>query len=141
MSNKKHWKINPYLMFPGNCREAMEFYKSVLNGELEVMTFEGAPMEVPGSYKDKIMHATLKFGDAFFMASDVMPGTEVVQGNAYNMTLSIDEVAEAQQVFDLLSAGGNVHMPFEDTFWGSKFGQLTDQFGINWMIDCELKQD
>ncbi|MCB0804735.1 MAG: VOC family protein [Bacteroidales bacterium] len=132
--------LNPYITFPGNCREAMEFYKTVLNGELEIMPFEGSPMEVPDDYKQKIMHSSLKFGDALLMASDNQPGQEVNFGDGIFLSIAASSLEEAQNIFNSLSSGGHVIMPFEDTFWGSKFGMFTDKFGIGWMVGFDKEQ-
>lgn len=128
---------NPYLTFAGNCREAMTFYKEIVDGELELMTFETAPMELPEGYKTKIMHSTLKFGDAIVMAADAMPGQEIVHGNGSSVIISSPSVENAQKIFTQLAEGGQTQMPFEKTFWGSMFGQCTDKFGINWMLISE----
>ncbi len=137
MDNKV--SLNPYLTFLGNCREAMTFYKECLNGELEMNLFEGSPMEVPQEWKNKIMHATLKFDDAVIMASDNMPGQEVKNGNSIHLSISTQNIEVAGQIFNNLSRGGKIIMPFEKTFWGDQFGMLTDKFGIHWMVNCELK--
>lgn len=139
MHNQNKASVNPYLTFGGNCREAMTFYKDSLNGELEMLPFKGSPMEVAEEYQDKIMHATLRFGDAVIMASDSMPGQEIQSGNAVHISIASPNLEEAEKSFENLSKGGTVTMPFEETFWGAKFGMLTDKFGIHWMVNCELK--
>ncbi len=133
--------FNPYLTFSGNCREALEFYKDSLGGEITSMqTFGDAPMPSSPEQKDKVMHATFKSGNVFFMASDAMPGQPTHGGS--NVTLNIDfgNIADQAKVFEKLSRGGRVHMALQDTFWGARFGMLTDKFGINWMVNCELKK-
>ncbi len=132
--------VNPYLTFAGNCREAMEFYKSGTNGELEIMPFEGAPVEVPDDYRQNIMHSTLRFGDAVIMASDSMPGQEVKHGNGNFISIAATSIEEAESLYNNLSAGGQVVMPFEETFWDAKFGMFIDKFGIGWMVNCEVKK-
>ncbi len=135
MENKT--TINPYLTFPGNCREAMEFYKTVLNGHLEIMPFEGSPVDVPDAYKNKVLHSTLRFGDSVIMASDAQPGQKIDFGNASYISMTVPALEEAQQIFEELSSGGQVIMPFDKTFWGSMFGMFTDRFGVGWMIAFE----
>lgn len=134
--------MNPYLTFEGNCREAMNFYKEALNGELDVQTFENAPdpsaMGVPPEHLDKIMHARLSFGESVLMASDGMPGHTFTRGNDIHISLDPKTVEATEKVFNALSEGGQITMPLQDTFWGAKFGMFTDKFGINWMINCEL---
>lgn len=129
-------KVNPYLAFKGNCKEAMEFYKSALGGELELMDFSGAPMDVPEDYKSKIMHSKLEFGEAIIMASDTMPGTEINFGDNVSVAIAAESEEIGQKYFNNLSTDGKVLMPFADAFWGSKFGMLEDKFGVRWMVDC-----
>ena len=130
--------VNPYLFFSGNCREAMTFYKEATNGTLDIMPFEGSPMEVPAEYSDKILHSTLTFGDAVIMASDTMPGQDVLPGNASAISIACNDDDEATRLFNSLSDGGRVTMPFGKTFWDAKFGMFTDKFGIDWMVNCQL---
>lgn len=132
--------LNPYLTFNGNCREAMTFYKEALDGTLEMQTFESAPMEIPKEQKNRIMHATLKFGGAIIMASDSMPGQDVAVGSAVQLSISTADVKNGEQMFKNLAQGGRITMPFEKTFWGAMFGMLVDKFGLPWMVNCELKE-
>ena len=141
MPDKKVTTVNPYLTFAGNCRKAMTFYKEALDGELDVMTFEGAPVDIPEEQKNNVMHASLKFGDALIMASDSMPGQQVDNGNSVHISISSTDVEEAEKFFNNLAKGGTVLMPFEKTFWGAKFGMLTDKFGISWMVNCQLEEE
>lgn len=132
--------LNPYLSFQGNCREAMTFYKNALGGELELMPYDGAPMEYPPECKDYVMHASLKFGNSVIMAADSMPGMPLIQGNNNSLSISSNDVPEGERIFNAISAGGMVTMPFADTFWGAKFGMCIDKFGMNWMVNCDLPQ-
>jgi PhnB protein len=133
--------VNPYLAFNGRCREAMTFYKEALDGELSIQTFGESPMEVPPENKDNVMHATLTFGDAIIMASDGMPGHEVVFGNSVNLSISALTVEDGERMFNNLSTGGTIILPWDKTFWGAMFGMFTDKFGMHWMIGVELKED
>lgn len=130
--------VNPYLTFNGNCQEAMTFYQQVLGGELEIMPFEGSPADVPDDYKHKVMHAALRFGQAVIMASDGMPDSEAVMGDATNISLTTPDVVEGERLFNGLSNGGTILMPFEEMFWGDKFGMLIDKFGVRWMVSSQL---
>jgi len=132
--------VNPYLFFSGNCREVMAFYKEATGGNLEMMTFEGSPMEVPSGSEKNIMHSTLTFGDAVIMASNTMPGMDVLPGNASAISLACNDEVEADRLFKSLSEGGRVTMPFEKTFWDAKFGMFSDKFGIDWMVNCQLEK-
>ena len=129
-------KLNPYLNFSGNTREAMEFYKSVLGGELTLSTFGEYPeMEVPENYKDKIMHAQLESGDIRLMASESMPGGEIHPGDNFSLSLVGDDEAELTRIFGALAKGGQVTMPLEKQMWGDVFGMVQDKFGMSWMVN------
>jgi len=141
MHEEKVTTVNPYLTFTGNCREAMTFYKEALGGELDVMTFEGAPVDVPEEHKNNVMHASLKFGDALIMASDSMPEQQVNNGNSVYISIASSDVEEGRRFFNNLSDGGTILMPFEKTFWGAIFGMFTDKYGMNWMINCQLQEE
>ena len=132
--------IQPYLTFNGNCREAMEFYKSVFGGELMIQTFGEAPMETTPETKDRIMHARLQNGYLILMASDGMPGQAPIQGT--NVTISVQSASKEDQekYFNKMAEGGKITMPLEDTFWGAYFGMLTDKFGMHWMFNTEHKK-
>ncbi len=140
MTQAKSTTVNPYLHFGGNCLEIMTFYKKVLRGNLEIIHFEGSPVEVPDNYKHKILHSTLTFGDAVIMASDTMPGKEVTRGNAISISVNATNIKDAVEYFKGLSESGKIIMPFEDTFWGAKFGMCIDKFGISWMVNCEIQE-
>lgn len=139
MMKDKQRSINPYLTFAGNCEKAMNFYKEVFNGQLELMRFEGSPVEVPDAFKQNILHATLTFGHAMIMASDDMQGNEMKAGNNISISVSEYDSEKAKKIFENLSTEGFVIMPYEKTFWGAEFGMCTDKFGINWMVNCELE--
>ncbi len=138
--NGENSKGNSYLSFKANCREAMTFYKESLEGELELMPFEGSEMKVPDDYKDKIMHARLSFGDATIMASDSFPEQKLDAGNNIHISIAAPTTKKAEKYFNNLSEGGKVTFPLQETFWALKFGSFIDRFGISWMIGCELKE-
>jgi len=134
-------QLEPYLFFSGNCEAALNFYKGVFGGEISsVSRFKDAQMDhpTPPDYADKIMHANFKSPTFSFMASDGRPGKQYGEG-PISLSLGTSDEAEARRVFDALGRGGNVEMPMEKTFWGALFGTLTDQFGIDWMINCQLE--
>jgi len=141
--------VNVYLTFNGNCREVFNFYKSVFGGEYPYIgTFgEMPPAEncPPMSEEDanKIMHVTLPISkETCLMGSDT--GGEwaptFVQGNNFSININPESKEEADKLFNGLSAGGQVTMPMNNTFWGAYFGMFTDKFGINWMINFEAQQ-
>ena len=129
--------IQTYLNFDGNCREAMTFYKECLGGEVFFMPFSQGPMGVPKGAENRILHARLTQGTAALMASDTMPGMAFEQGNNFSVSLGCDSLEELERVFNAFSHKGKVTMPLQDTFWGARFGMVTDQFGVSWMFDFE----
>jgi PhnB protein len=134
-------ELQPYLTFGGNCEEALNFYKETLKGEIAMLSyFDSAQMEVPEAYKKKVMHSVLQLDKATVMASDSLPDHPLTIGNNISLSLNFEELDQMETAFKNLSAGGKVTMPLQDTFWGARFGMLTDQFGINWMFNCELKK-
>jgi PhnB protein len=126
-----------YLNFNGNCRNAMKFYERCLGGELQMMPFSEVPGDHPPEAKDRIIHARLTNGSAVLMASDTMPGMAFQQGTNFAICVNCQTQAELERFFTALGDKGKVTMPLQDTFWGARFGMLTDQFGINWMFNFE----
>lgn len=129
-------RLNPYLSFKDNAREAMEFYQSVFGGKLDLNTFkEFNASEDPGE-DDKIMHAMLEADNGIvFMASDTPARMEYRPGANISLSLSGDNEEELSGYFARLSEGGQVTMPLEKAMWGDTFGMLVDKFGIPWMIN------
>ncbi|MGH9948357.1 MAG: VOC family protein [Pyrinomonadaceae bacterium] len=131
--------VNPYIAFKGNCREAIDFYKEALGAEeLYAQTYGDSPMADMGA-ADAIMHCTIKVGESHVMMCDQMDGAAA--GGNISLAIGLNDVDKAKTFFDNLSAGGNVTMPLEKTFWAEAFGMLTDKFGINWMVNCDAPQD
>ena len=131
----------PYLNFDGNAREAMHFYRRCLDAELEMQTFRETGHAGPPGTEDRVMHARLEKGPMVVMASDSMPGTPYSQGNNFHVAVHCDSVAEIERVFARFAEGGSVTLPLQYTFWGSRFGMLTDKFGVHWMFNCEPGRD
>lgn len=134
-------KLNPYINFKSNAREAMEFYKTVFGGNLKMSTFkEYHASQTPGE-DNLIMHAELEIGDGLtFMASDTPERMEYHPGNNITMSLSGDDEDQLKTYFRKLSTGGKVSMPLEKAMWEDIFGMCTDKFGINWMVDIAAKK-
>ncbi len=133
-------ELEPYLHFGGVCEEALTFYKEVFAGEVVALMryTEMKGMQIPPGYEEKVMHSSFKSADLQFMASDQMPGAPQSSGGPVSLSLSTRDVAEGERVFAMLSsAGGTITMPMADTFWGARFGKLTDKFGITWMVNAE----
>jgi PhnB protein len=136
--------INVYLHFNGNCREAMNFYKECIGGNLDLQTVAGSPLEAqcPAAMKDNVMHATLTKGNLVLMASDMMGPGGYQKGNNIALTLNCDSEEEINSLFGKLSVGGKVIDPLKKQFWGALFGVFEDKFGIRWMLnyDQNVKQ-
>jgi len=135
-------KLTPYINFGGNAREALEFYKNALNGEiLYIGTYGGSPLPHDEDYKDKVMHATLAFGNNQIMISDVFKGMQVSTGGNIQLSIGMDDAEKLTETFNKMADGGKVTMPLQETFWSPKFGMLNDKFGVTWMFSCEAKQE
>lgn len=135
--------LNPYLGFQGQAKEALEFYRSALGGELRVMTFgdnpAGQAMGVPPEAADLVMHGQLDLEDGLvIMAADTPPGMEYVaptSGITVALTGTAAEHDRLATAFAKLSDGGTTGVPLEKAPWGDYFGQFTDRFGIPWMVN------
>jgi PhnB protein len=129
--------LSPYLFFTGNCREALTFYQNCLDGELSLQRFGDSPAaaHLPAETQDYIMHGTLASKDFLLMASDTgrLEGT-LTMGNNMRLSLQFDNEAKMEAAFAQLSAGGQVIDPLTSMPGGSKFGTLTDQFGLHWLF-------
>jgi PhnB protein len=135
-------QLNPYLSFRDTAREAMDFYQSVLGGELTRSTFGESHMDVEPSEVDNIMHSQLQTPDGLMlMAADMPSSMEYTPGGSISVSLSGDDEAELRGYFEGLSAGGAVTVPFEKAPWGDTFGMLTDKFGVNWMVNALGEQN
>jgi PhnB protein len=132
-------KLNVYLNFNGNARQAMEFYKSVFGGKLDMQTFGEMPMpDTDPSDTDKIMHASLIADNGMsLMGADTPKHIEYKAPAAFGLSLSGEDEAELRGYWDKLAEGGTVTMPLEKAPWGDTFGMLTDQFGIDWLVNID----
>jgi PhnB protein len=129
-------KLNPYLSFKDNAREAMEFYRTVFGGTLQVSTFKDYHASHDPSEDHLIMHSVLEAENGItFMASDTPSRMEYRAGTNMSMSLNGDNEAELKAYFEKLSAGGRVTMPLEKVIWGDSFGMCTDQFGVQWLVN------
>ena len=132
-------KLNSYISFNGNAKEAMEFYKSIFGGEIFSDTFESfasSEMPVADEDKQKIMHAYLKGDNGIeLMGADTPMGMTYKEGARITLTLNGDDDAALRGYWDKLAEGGTITVPLEKAPWGDVFGMLTDKFGVNWMVD------
>jgi PhnB protein len=135
-------KLNPYLSFKDNARDAMEFYKTVFGGKLTMSTFKEYHASEDPAEDNKIMHAMLEADNGItFMAADTPNGLEFIPGNSFSMSLSGDNEAELRGYWDKLVVDGKVTMPLDSAPWGDTFGMLIDKFGIAWMVDIAGKKE
>ena len=133
-------RLNPYISFDGDARQAMEFYEGVFGGSLTVSTFgEYGDQEAPGA--DKVMHAMLETDGGFtLMGADTPPGMEHRPGSNMAVSLSGDDAEELRGHWEKLSDGGTVSVPLEKQVWGDEFGMCVDRFGIPWMVNISQPQ-
>jgi PhnB protein len=131
-------KLQPYLHFDGDCRDAFAFYREVLGGDLStMMTYGDGPPGLAGpESRDRILHATLLIGEQELLGSDAPPGRYQPPAG-FDVTIAGVDVDEGKRIFAALAQGGAVTMPVQETFWSAGFGMLTDRFGIGWMINCD----
>ena len=134
-------QINPYLNFNGQCEEAFKVYEKCLNGKIEFqMTHEQSPMadQTAPEWKKKIMHGRISIDGEVVMASDSPPG-HFQKPQGFSVTLTVENLSDAESKFKALAAGGAVNMPFAPTFFAKGFGMCVDQFGIPWMVICPME--
>jgi PhnB protein len=127
--------LNPYINFKDTARQALEFYREALGGELNVSTFgEYGDKDAPEA--DLVMHGQLDTPAGFtLMASDTPPGMDASVSGGFAVSLSGDDEAELRGYWDKLSDGGQVVVPLEKQTWGDTFGMVSDKFGIDWMVN------
>jgi PhnB protein len=134
--------IVPYLLLNGNAAEALAFYAKVLGGNIVFQqTYGESPMPSGNEMKDKIMHATMQAGKLTMMISDCPPDKASINGNSINLSLNFSDVESIDKTFAAFSDGATITMELQDTFWGARFGMLTDKFGINWMFNHDFAPD
>ncbi|MCH7385071.1 VOC family protein [Acinetobacter dispersus] len=146
-------QLNHYLNFKGQTEQAFNFYKSVFGGEFAMLSRYGDMPPTEGvslseADKNLVLHVSLPINEfTVLMASDVndqfcTQNSVFAQGNNHYISINLDpdEQDEAQRLFNALSANGQIEMPLEKTFWGALYGAFTDQFGIKWMINCQLDE-
>jgi PhnB protein len=130
-------RLNPYLNFKDNTREAMEFYKTVFGGKLEMTTFKQSNASQDPSEDNNIMHSELEADNGMvFMASDTPKSMEYKPASGFSMSLSGDNETELRGYFEKLSAGGGtITMQLDKAPWGDVFGMCVDKFGVSWLVN------
>lgn len=132
-------KFEPAFKFDGDCAEAMSFYAGLFGGSTErAMTYGQSPeaLDLPDGCEDRILHSSVQIGDLRIMGSDALPG-RYVPGAVTTIVISTSSLGEGRRVFDALADRGQVLFPFQKMFWTEGYGQVTDRFGVPWMVMCE----
>ena len=130
--------LNPYLSFKGDCETAFTFYEKTFGGKIDALIkYAGSPMsdQVPPEWADKVMHSHLTIGSQVLMGADSPPDS-YQQPQGISVTINLGDVSKAERIFGALAEGGKVTMPLQQTFWATRFGMVTDRFGIPWLINC-----
>ena len=129
-------KLYTYLNYGGNCRQAFEFYVQHLGGKITELTTHGempGEAKVPPDWKDAVLHARMDLGETVLLGADIPPERFQPMRSAY-LTLIVDSSKEADRIYALLKAGGQIFMPMEETFFAHRFAMLRDRFGTSWML-------
>ena len=136
-------KCDVYISFDGNCEEAMAFYKDIFDGEYQmIMRYKDGPPEYSKpEIENKIMHTTLNFGNGCELKASDDFSSPINKGNNCHVSIAADDEEQGYAIFNGLMKGGKITMPFEDVFWGGKFGSGIDKFGIQWMISASDNMD
>ncbi|MGD6833934.1 VOC family protein [Sutcliffiella halmapala] len=134
--------VDVYLVFNGNCREAVEFYAKVFQTENpRIMTFGDSPQNpeypLPEEAKELVMHTRLNIDGSNVMFSDTFPGQHFVAGNNVTLALISKNMEDLKSWYEQLKDGGTVEMELQETFWSKLYGQVTDKFGIHWQINYD----
>lgn len=136
-------KAIPYISFNGNCEEAVNFYQSILGGTVNLLRFNELPEEenipISENWKDKVMHCTYSFEDGnVIYFGDTWEDSPVKAGTYATIHLVAENEKDVYDFVEKLSAGGEITMPAEKTFWNSVYGSLVDKYGISWSVEYEL---
>ena len=129
-------KLYTYLNYGGNCRQAFEFYEKHLGGKIVFVTTHGEqrdPSQTPPDWKNAVLHARIELGDTIVMGADIPPDRFQPMRSAY-LSLLLDSNEEADRIYALLTQGGEIFMPMEETFFAHRFAMLRDRFGTSWML-------
>jgi PhnB protein len=134
--------INPYLNFPGTCREVIEYYAGVFHTEKpQIMTFAEMPADpahpLPDGVKDRVLHGRIVIAGTAVMFSDTFPGMPFTAGNNITLAIVTTSREDVSNWFDKLKEGGSVGMDLQETFWSKLYGNLTDKYGIGWQLSLD----
>ena len=129
-------KLYTYLNYGGKCRQAFEFYEKHLGGKITALTTHGEVPDasnVPPEWKNAVVHARIAIGETVVMGADIPPDRFQPMRSAY-LSLLVTSIDEAERIYALLSEGGQIFMPMEETFFAHRFAMLRDRFGTSWML-------
>ena len=129
-------KLYTYLNYGGNCRQAFEFYAEHLGGKITMLTTHGEvpdPSKVPPEWRNAVLHARIELGGTVVLGADIPPERFQPMRSAY-LSLLVDSTDEAERVYSLLTEGGQIFMPMQETFFARRFAMLRDRFGTSWML-------
>jgi PhnB protein len=132
-------KLHPYLNYGGNCAEAFRFYEEHLDGKINfMMTFAQMPdpKQIPPGMENGVLHVSMNLGETVIMASDVPPERFQPMRSVY-LSVTVGSDDEAERIYKLLTEGGEIFMPLQETFFAKHFAMLRDRFGTSWMINHE----
>jgi PhnB protein len=133
-------RLNPYINFDGTARQALEFYRDVFGGELNVTSFGQFP-GADAAVAERIMHGQLETPSGYtLMASDILPEMEISSGTNITVSLSGDDADELRGYWAKLAGSGTVTTPLEKQMWGDEFGQCVDKFGVQWLVNISQPQ-
>jgi len=135
--------MNVYLSFDGRCSEALDFYAQCLGGKvLMKVSYADAPGAEPPSeaLRQRLMHGRITARGMILMGSDIPPQQTFEGYKGFQVSVQVSDVEEGRKIFEALSSGGTVSMPYAATFWSPGFGMMVDKFGVGWMVNCEPAQ-
>ena len=134
------WLI-PYIVFNGNCEDAVTFYQAALGGESQILRFGDAPpnpaFKLPDHVKNLVMHAELRKDGHIIRFSDTLPDTPYNAGNNISFSLEFETKEATSAMFEALSKDGKVEMELQETFFSPLYGKFTDKFGVIWQVSCK----
>ncbi len=137
--------LNVYMIFDGDCRQAVEYYGQVFGSEPRIMSFGDAPRNpefpIPEEAKNLVMHAELMISGSRVMFCDNLSGRPYVKGNNIELTVVTTDIDEVKSIFNKLKEGGKVEMELQETFWSKCYGKLTDKFGVEWQVSHDDGRD
>lgn len=132
-------KVQAYLAFKGNCNKALNYYAELFDAEIKnKQTYEDSKRDIPENYRKNLEHAELKGNGIHIMAYDASPDTPLNSGNNIQMSINLNDKVKAKDIFNALSKNGTIHHQFREREWNALFGRCTDQFNIQWMVNCHL---